>query len=197
MQLKNLKVLSLANNFLSGGLVLDFGDYANCSLQSLSIAGNNFSGTFPGSIQLCQELKALDVSRNGLSGRFPLSASNARQLIILQASSNKFEGEIPSWVWQLEWLQILDLSDNNFNGGMPLRFDGLLVLKGATTFLTLYISEDGTYGIPVEFNTVLSYKGAQQTFKYISHTFGFISLSGNSFSGIIPPGIGNFTRLKV
>ncbi|KAL2641990.1 hypothetical protein R1flu_009577 [Riccia fluitans] len=158
MQLKNLKVLSIANNFLSGGLVLDFGDYANCSLQFLSIAGNNFSGIFPGSIQLCQELKVLDVSRNGLSGRLPLSASNAPQLIVLQASSNKFEGEIPSWVWQLEQLQILDLSDNNFHGGMPLRFDGLLALKGVTTFLTLYI--------------------------------------GNGLSGIIPPGLGNLTRLK-
>ncbi|KAL2642055.1 hypothetical protein R1flu_009642 [Riccia fluitans] len=196
MQLKNLKVLSLANNFLSGGLVLDFGDYANCSLQFLSIAGNNFSGIFPGSIQLCQELKVLDVSRNRLSGRLPLSASNAPQLIVLQASSNKFEGEIPSWVWQLEQLQILDLSDNNFHGGMPLRFDGLLAMKGVTTFSTLYIGEDGTYGVAVKFNTVLSYKGAQQTFVYFLHTFGFISLSGNGLSGIIPPGIGNLTRLK-
>ncbi|KAL2641995.1 hypothetical protein R1flu_009582 [Riccia fluitans] len=215
MELKNLKVLSLANNFLSGGLVLDFGDYANCSLQSMLIAGNNFSGIFPGSIQLCQELKVLDVSRNGLSGRLPLSASNVPQLIVLQASSNKFEGEIPLWVWQLEQLLILDLSDNNFHGGMPLRFEGLLALRGegATNFSTLYIVEDEMYGPPVEFNTELSYKraqhghrvefnielsykGAQQTFKYILHTFGFISLSGNSLSGIIPPGIGNLTRLK-
>ncbi|KAL2641999.1 hypothetical protein R1flu_009586 [Riccia fluitans] len=155
----NLTILSLANNFLSGGLVLDFGDYANCSLQFLLIAGNNFSGTFPGSIQLCQELKVLDVSRNGLFGRLPLSASNAPQLIVLLASSNKFEGEIPSWVWQLEQLQILDLSDNNFHGGMPLRFDGLLALKGegATNLSARYISEDD--GPPVVFDTEISYKG--------------------------------------
>ncbi|KAL2465267.1 putative inactive receptor kinase [Abeliophyllum distichum] len=111
---KNLAVLSLSNNNVSGMLTYDI---SNCTrLTHLYLHGNNFSGNLPGSLSRLSNLKRLVVSDNGFSGGIP-DISRVSGLLTFLAQNNQFDGVIPKF--EFSNLEEFNVSNNNLSGSIP------------------------------------------------------------------------------
>ncbi|KGN50333.1 receptor-like protein EIX2 [Cucumis sativus] len=110
---KNLNVLNLSNNRLSGMIE---GCFLNPNLYLLDLSSNNFSGIFPYSHENLSYIEQVYLRNNNFEGSMPIVLKNAKSLEILDLTGNKFSGTIPTWVGEnLESLQFLILRDNLFN----------------------------------------------------------------------------------
>ncbi|WIA15920.1 hypothetical protein OEZ85_012668 [Tetradesmus obliquus] len=146
-RLRRLVVLSLEVNSFSGALPPHMCSNMT-SLNAVSLRNNNFSGSadqFGG----CT-LVSLDLADNGFSGPIPRPSDDSRawvNLVMLRLSNNKFEGQLPelqlgeasvlssiiapgnqltgtiprSWT-NLPWLSTVDLSTNDVGGSLPEEF---------------------------------------------------------------------------
>ncbi|XP_056164295.1 probable inactive receptor kinase At1g27190 [Syzygium oleosum] len=95
------------------------------SLQALSLAGNNISGTIPP--RICgwlPYLVRLDLSGNGLEGSLPSELANCTFLNNLELSDNKLSGTIPPELAKLQRLKTFSIAGNDLNGEIPPSFAG-------------------------------------------------------------------------
>ncbi|XP_076906982.1 receptor-like protein EIX2 [Bidens hawaiensis] len=151
---KQLEVLNLANNHLSGPIPNRCWEkYPN--LTFLSLENNNLSGKIPVTVGSLSYLTSLSMCNNKLSRRLPTSLKNLTNLSTLQLAKNKFVGRIPTWIGTellalrilnlrsnnfhrtitrelcyLTSIQILDLSHNNLSGDIPRCFNNFTILSG-------------------------------------------------------------------
>jgi Leucine-rich repeat (LRR) protein len=141
---KNLKLLDLTHNMLTGSLSficsssyiilleLHLSDNrlsgelpADClhiigNIKTLNLANNNLSGNIPTSIGLLNELTILQLRDNNLIGQLPSSLMNNTYLRLLDLSKNNLSGEVPIWIGtHLKRLIVLSLSGNEFSGSIP------------------------------------------------------------------------------
>ncbi|KAL1542290.1 receptor like protein 22-like [Salvia divinorum] len=122
-----------------------------------------------------------------------------RMLKVLVLRSNKFAGNIslPSPTkLPFSMLQVLDISHNAFVGSLPERyfknFRAMIEENQGDDTESSY--EDHQYQRFV--NITVTLKGQDQLLNRLLETFTSIDLSSNSFSGTIPPSIGNLKILK-
>ncbi|KAL9324001.1 hypothetical protein ACSQ67_008858 [Phaseolus vulgaris] len=145
--INNLEDLDLSHNKLQGEVPSSLGNI--CTLQSIYLSFNNFSGELPSFIQnssLCN-LQTLDLSFNQITG-MPPNLSVFTSLRYLDLSNNQLTGEIPKSIGLLYELKYLSLKENYFKGEInELHLtnlsklihldltDNSLSLKFATTWL--------------------------------------------------------------
>lgn len=113
--LTQLRVLSLHNNGLTGGIPSDFSNLA--FLRSVYLQDNIFSGGFPPSLSKLTRITRLDLSGNKLSGVIPFSINSLTQLTGLFLQNNDFSGQIPSI--NPGSLVEMNVSNNKLNGSIP------------------------------------------------------------------------------
>ncbi|XP_022855668.1 probable inactive receptor kinase At2g26730 [Olea europaea var. sylvestris] len=111
---KNLAVLSLSNNNVSGILP---DEVSNCTrLTHLYLHENSFTGDLPGSLSRLSNLKRLVISDNGFTGGIP-DISRVSGLLTFLAQNNQFNGVIPKF--EFSNLEEFNVSDNNLSGSIP------------------------------------------------------------------------------
>ncbi|KAL3623573.1 Pollen receptor-like kinase 3 [Castilleja foliolosa] len=114
-QLKDLRILSLENNTLSGPIP-EFNRLS--SLKSLFLSGNQFSGEIPPDYFVSMgSLKKLELSSNKFSGSIPSSLSSLGNIMEIMLQQNEFSGPVPSL--DQKSLQTIDLSNNRLQGEVP------------------------------------------------------------------------------
>nr|WP_281233153.1 leucine-rich repeat domain-containing protein [Flavobacterium gelatinilyticum] len=85
---------------------------------SLSLAGNNLSGTLPAEIAGLTYLETLNLQSNAVEGTIPADLSKLTNLKTLNLQSNKFTGTIPA-LYAISGLKKLSLAGNLFKGTIP------------------------------------------------------------------------------
>ncbi|GKV30349.1 hypothetical protein SLEP1_g39166 [Rubroshorea leprosula] len=98
-------------------------DYWNGNLKNLRIidlSSNKLTGGIPVHVSILFELVQLNLSRNQLIGRIPADIGQMKQLESLDLSQNQLSGHLPWSMSQLNFLSTLNLSYNNFSGRIPL-----------------------------------------------------------------------------
>ncbi|XP_028771695.1 receptor-like protein EIX2 [Neltuma alba] len=116
--MKSLEVLDLSYNNLQGEIPTSLGNI--CTLQSLTLVDNNFSGDLAGfisNISWCNRhsLQSLDLARNRLTGMLP-NLLGFSFLQDLSLSDNQLEGKIPESIGLMSQLVGLYLDGNNLGG---------------------------------------------------------------------------------
>ncbi|VFQ74954.1 unnamed protein product [Cuscuta campestris] len=196
-----LKEVSVAENKVSGGFP-GWIFSQSCSLQSLDLSGNNFSGLLPKEISNCKELRVINLSGNKFSGLIPSEIGSLQSLEALYLGSNSFSSQIPETLTRLPNLLSLDLSENGFQGKIQRvfgeftqvrylllhknRYTGGIVESGITNLVNLsgldLSYNDFSGPLPVEISQMTNLK--------------FLFLSFNQFTGPIPSEYGNITGLQ-
>ncbi|EAY75623.1 hypothetical protein OsI_03528 [Oryza sativa Indica Group] len=205
---RGLKVLNLSFNHLAGVFPPDIAGLT--SLNALNLSNNNFSGELPGeAFAKLQQLTALSLSFNHFNGSIPDTVASLPELQQLDLSSNTFSGTIPSSLCQdpnsklhLLYLQnnyltggipdavsnctslvSLDLSLNYINGSIPASLGDL----GNLQDLILWQNElEGE--IPASLSRI-------QGLEHLILDYNGLTVSNNSFSGPIPPELGDCQSL--
>ncbi|MCO5580953.1 hypothetical protein L7F22_034827 [Adiantum nelumboides] len=114
-RLTELRVLSLHDNKLSGGLPTDL---TNCTfIRSIYLQHNRFSGSLPGNFALWPNLLHLDLSFNNFSAPIPPSLGNLTQLKSLYLQSNSLSGPVPSI--NIASLVNFSVANNQLEGAIP------------------------------------------------------------------------------
>ncbi|XP_076895395.1 receptor-like protein EIX2 [Bidens hawaiensis] len=212
---KELEILNLANNHLSGGIPNQCWEkYPRLSF--LSLENNNLSGAIPRTLGSLSSLQSLNMCNNKLSGRLPVSLTNLKGLSILQLAGNKFVGRIPTWLGTeisflsilnlrsnnfrrniprelcyLTSIQILDLAHNNLTGNIPRCFSNFTILSGKEAIsqpsYAFHISVGAVYRPKTTFSSAsLVIKGREDVYSTILELVMIVDLSCNNFSGGIP-----------
>ncbi|KAD4179105.1 hypothetical protein E3N88_27696 [Mikania micrantha] len=145
--MKNLRIIDLSNNYISGHIPAWAGEiggnnliYLNLSknsitslpqfttyqLQYLYLQSNLLQGSFPIWICNMKHLKYLDVSSNNINGVVPQCLGNmSSSLESLYISANMIQGPFPTIICNMSGLLYLDMSDNNFHSVIPQCFGNI------------------------------------------------------------------------
>ncbi|KAI3504212.1 hypothetical protein L1887_32757 [Cichorium endivia] len=139
-RLKNLRVISLTNNRLTGTIPETISELQN--LHTLDLSHNKLTGVIPRTLaSALPELKVLVLAYNNLAGNIP-DFSEESQLIHLDLRNNLLSGTLPetmpatlrylslssNGLWgplnsvSSSYLVYLDLSMNKFSGPIPDSF---------------------------------------------------------------------------
>ncbi|XVF77163.1 hypothetical protein PTKIN_Ptkin14bG0019300 [Pterospermum kingtungense] len=195
-QLPNLVYLGLASNNLIG--IVEIGMFSKLqNLQYLYLSSNNLSLIFNGTNDDYTLPKLQDLFLSSCSvSEFPHFLRGSKRLQNLDLSNNRIYGKIPKWMrdvgkdsliylnlshnfltsidQELPWkkIEILDLSSNLVHGDLPIP---------PLTTQVFFISKNSISGQIPSLICNLS-------------SLGFLDLSHNNLSGIIPQCFGNLSK---
>ncbi|XP_048227499.1 receptor-like protein 9DC3 [Ricinus communis] len=191
----SLTVLHLGKNNFHGSIsAAAFSKASN--LGYLNFNGNHLQGRVPESILNCKNLEFLDLGNNEMDDRFPCFLGTLLELQILVLKSNKLHGSIEcsNMIDSFHKVRIFDLSNNMFNGSLPTNyFVGFkAIIKSNDENLGYMRSRNYSFVYSVR----LTIKGVETEFVKIQTLLTTIDLSGNRFTGNIPPSIGMLKSLK-
>ncbi|KAM4080424.1 hypothetical protein ACJW30_11G015200 [Castanea mollissima] len=173
--LKNLSVLELTGNSLTGKIPSSFGGLE--SLQRLHLGDNKIEGFLPKQLCKLKNLGELVLSNNSLFGSIPNCIGNLSLLQTLNLSYNGLTSSIPSILWSLKNLIFLDLSSNSLVKSLSQNMTKLVAIVHLDLSRNLI-----TGNIP-------SIIGAFESLSYLN-------LSKNSFQGDIPQSFGQLKGLE-
>ncbi|KAG4969518.1 hypothetical protein JHK82_035216 [Glycine max] len=114
-RLSKLETVSLASNSISGSFPSGLSQLKN--LTYLYLQSNNFSGSLPSEFSVWKNLRIVNLSNNSFNGSIPFSLSNLTHLTSLVLANNSLSGEIPDLY--IPSLQDLNLANNNLSGVVP------------------------------------------------------------------------------
>ena len=133
-----LKLLTMGDNMIHGGIPVGIGNLVNLNLLGLEV--NYLGGPLPNALGKLQNLEELHLNVNEFSGLIPSFLGNLTTLTRLFMGENKFEGAIPPSLGNCKNLIVLNLSSSNLNGTIPKQVIGLsslsLYLVMSKNFLT-------------------------------------------------------------
>ncbi len=188
LNLPNLRILDLSQNFISGQVP----NFTYCPyIESLNLEKNLFSGNLP-LFNTNLRLIFLKINNNQLTGAIP-NFQNLTQLQMLDLRNNYLSGSIPNFN-KLDTLLNLELSNNKLTGNLPNfnEMTNLRVLDLAHNelggFIPTFLNQDSLKILDLSFNKLI---GPIPNFLSL---FGLNSLilNNNLLSGQIP----NFTNLS-
>lgn len=199
LKLKNLEVLHLFSNNFSGRIPKALSSLPN--LQVLQLWSNKFHGEIPGDLGRYNNLTILDLSTNNLTGKIPESLCASGGLFKLILFSNSIGGGIPESLARCKSLRRIRLQNNNLTGELPQGFTQLplvyfLDISGNDLFGTI-----GKHKYYWDMPELQMLSLARNKFSgELPDSFGSkkienLDLSGNYFSGGIPPTIGELPEL--
>ncbi|KAM3295419.1 hypothetical protein ACQJBY_037985 [Aegilops geniculata] len=201
--LAGLLRLNLSHNSLSGGLPLELassdsiivldvsfnrlgGDMQKLPsstparpLQVLNISSNLFTGGFPSTWLVMNNLVALNASNNSFSGQIPSHfCSSSSLLAVVELCYNQFTGSIPPGLGNCSMLRVLKAGHNNLRGALSNElFDASLLEYLSLPDNHLDGKLDGTQIIKLR-------------------NLANLNLGGNNFSGKIPDSVGQLKKLE-
>ena len=167
--------LSLAGNQLTGTLPPELGDLR--ALTSLNLGSNQIGGVIPPELGEIASLQYVLLEGNQLTGSIPAALGSLTNLRSLGLSANQLTGAIPSELGNLAGLVFLDLASNQLTGSIPPSLGALSSLQQ----LNLRINRL-TGAIPAELGNLTNL----QT----------LNLQWNQISGEIPSELGNLANLQ-
>ncbi|XP_019187055.1 PREDICTED: receptor-like protein 12 [Ipomoea nil] len=215
--LPSLQTLDLFNNSFDG-LVDEYVNVSVSQLERLDLSFNRLKGSIPEYFFELPKLIELYLSSNSLGGRIHFGSTNLRVLKMvscglqnfpdlrnqsnmmdLDLSDNEIGGEIPSWIWEVgnRNLNNLNLSHNFLDG-----LENPHTIPSGLSVLDLH-SNQLKGQLPNREARYLDYSNnffnGSIPFDLGSYASGssFLSLSNNSFTGIIPESICNASYLMV
>ncbi|CAN6704000.1 unnamed protein product [Malus baccata var. baccata] len=220
--MKNLQLLDLSKNKLSGMLPQCLGNFSD-DLILLLLGNNSFHGVIPQTYNNGNSLRMIDVSHNKLQGQLPRSLVNCVRLEYLVLSNNQFNDVFPIWLGTLRELKllamrhngfygvigksrmnvdfpklrILDLSYNNFVGAVPSVFPDIITNKSTYMYTDVVYDVSGiTIDRRGDYALTIATKGLEQYYPKIREEFASFDISSNKFEGKIPEFIGNLKELR-
>ncbi|PWA50046.1 leucine-rich repeat protein [Artemisia annua] len=181
-----LKFLNLEKNNLSGGIPRTLGSLS--MLQSLNMGGNKLSGRLPASLVNLTKLNIIQLSGNELNGSIPTWLGRELSFLrLVNLKSNSFDGNIPHEICHLTHIQILELSDNNLSGPIPSCLNNYTVLSGKETVVNaLYRTYSFDTSTEVIASDSLVRKGREDKYSTILPQVLLLDFSNNDLSGSIP-----------
>ena len=208
---KNLEILDLSRNNLSGKLPEWIGDLSK--LRILDLRSNNLKGDIPIQISYLQKLQILDLGMNHLSGSIPLQLSNLSIMAneeFTRSSSSSIDlkygqyhtdvvdlmdkGREVEYIFTSLWINTyMDLSGNSLTGDIPYEISDLKGLR------TLNLSHNNLTGqIPQQFGNMVELEELDLSCNQLEgkipitlgnlNSLGWLNLSDNKLSGRIPNG---------
>ncbi|KAD3338130.1 hypothetical protein R6Q59_027152 [Mikania micrantha] len=195
----DLRVFNLSNNNFSGEMPDKIGE--SLLLKSVDFSNNYLVGTLPASLQKLSLCNVLNLRGNYFAGDLPEWIRSMKSLEILDLSVNNFTGLVPTDLGDLESLKTLNLSLNQFNGNLPeslVKCLNLSVIDFSLNMFTGYIP-GWVFGLRLkdvnlsgnQFTGNVDFGESAAAFESLE----MLDLSSNSFSGVIPSSVGNFSRL--
>ncbi|KAK2373483.1 putative LRR receptor serine/threonine-protein kinase [Trifolium repens] len=176
----NIELFGIAGNQFSGPIPTSIN--ASSSIELFDIAANNFVGQVPNLGKL-KDLYFLSIGENNLGNNsakdleFLKSLTNCSKLNLFSITSNNFGGILPNFIGNLSTdLQILYFGDNKISGKIPTELGHLV---GLISFSLEYNHFDGV--IPTTFEKLKKLQ--------------MLRLNVNKLSGYIPHFIGNLSQL--
>ncbi|KAH9571952.1 hypothetical protein CY35_02G120500 [Sphagnum magellanicum] len=170
----SLSTLLINNNHFSGKLP-DFSTFSGL-LTNLDVRNNQFNGIIPPSIwNISTNLTNLNLSGNNFSGNLPPVTNPQNVLETLSMSKNQLNGELPD-LSSFPQLKTLDLSDNQFNGSIsPSIWSKIPKLN------VLNLSNNKLYGkLPT-----------MKDLQYCPNSLKSLNLGGNKLTGLFPSNLFN------
>ncbi|KAH7651406.1 Non-specific serine/threonine protein kinase protein [Dioscorea alata] len=146
-----------------------------CHVTSISLSGQNLTGSLPDELSNLTFLQAIDLSFNYLNGIIP-AAWASTPLIYLDLGANRITGRIPNELGRITTLQNLHLESNLIEGPLPQSLGNLTSL-----WLLNLASNNFTGTLPESLGNL----------KNIT----YFTIGGNPITGKIPSFIGNWTQL--
>lgn len=163
--------ITLSGNNLSGSIATSLASLNK--LTTLDLSNNSFTTTIPTEILNLDTLRALDLSYNKFTGTIPEITKDSVRISTLDLSNNLLSGSIPASFNKLYYLVTLDLSDNQLSGALPS------LINDTTYLYTLSLANNQFSGtLPTNFLDGIPY-------------INVLDLSGNQFSGALPTAIYN------
>ncbi|CAN6568644.1 unnamed protein product [Malus baccata var. baccata] len=187
-RLTNFYFLGLDGNDLSGTIPSSIFNVS--SLETFAVGLNYYlQGSLPSNLgKSCPRLQFFAIEDNQFSGTIPISISNASNLFNVQIGENQLHGEVPFFL-NLHKLRLFVIGWNHLGSegtGDDLSF--LCDLTNATGLQYLVIESNNFGGYNCMFGSI---PNAMENL----HNLEAISLSGDQFSGLIPPEIGKLPIL--
>ncbi|CAL9048335.1 unnamed protein product [Musa banksii] len=204
-----IKILILADNEFSGSIPPEVGGMAR--LQLLDLSYNNLTGSIPLAIGNLTSLLWLTLADNDLTGNIPPEIGNCSSLMWLNLANNRLSGRIPPEISAIgrdpnptfeanrrEIRHVTPISGDcvTMNRWLPAsypRFNFVYMLLTKWTCRTTWDRLLQGYAVfPICSNSL-----SRVLTRGIS---GYLQLSGNRFSGGIPPEIGrmrNFSMIQL
>ncbi|KAH9531195.1 hypothetical protein CY35_19G024200 [Sphagnum magellanicum] len=99
------------------------------NVQQLNLGNNQFSGSFPYSVQRLFSLTNLNLNHNQLENNIPDIFANLTKLQTLDLSFNNFTGALPSSLGDLSALTVLNVQNNLLSGSLPSSLSNLTNLQ--------------------------------------------------------------------
>ncbi|RVW24455.1 MDIS1-interacting receptor like kinase 1 [Vitis vinifera] len=211
-KLKDLEVIDLSNNHLSGKIPKNWNDLhrlwtidlskkqlssgipswmcSKSSLTDLILGDNNLSGNPFQAYKTAQGCTPLILEITGFRARYPNGLEKeCHHWSSLRLRGNMLTGDIPEQLCWLSHLHILDLAVNNLSGSIPQCLGNLTTLSFVTL---LYRNFDDPSGRePYSERMELVVKGQNMEFDSILPIVNLIDLSSNNIWGEIPKEITN------
>ncbi|XP_010520784.1 PREDICTED: leucine-rich repeat receptor-like serine/threonine-protein kinase BAM1 isoform X2 [Tarenaya hassleriana] len=173
--LQKLSSLSISGNNFSG--TLQISDMPG--LRFINISGNQFSGDLDWDFSGFPDLEVFDAYDNNFSAPLPVGiVALEKKLKYLDLGGNYFFGKIPASFGRLSALEYLSLNGNDLRGKIPGELGNLTNLR--QIYLGYYNAYEG--GIPVEFGKLAN----------LVH----MDLSNCELDGSIPRELGNLKLLE-
>nr|GMC71408.1 probable LRR receptor-like serine/threonine-protein kinase At1g74360 [Ipomoea batatas] len=204
-QMTNLKFLVLAFNQFTGPIPSEYGDFPG--LQALDLSSNGLNGTIPPSLGRLTSLLWLMLANNSLTGEIPPELGNCSSLLWLNLASNELSGSIPPELANVGSNPmptfLLNQGEDKirpesgeclaFKRWIPADYPPfsfvypLLTREKCRSLWDMLLKGVGIYSICQLGTTTRTYK-----------ITGYVQLSGNKLSGLLPSDIGkmrNFSSL--
>ncbi|WVZ78075.1 hypothetical protein U9M48_025840 [Paspalum notatum var. saurae] len=200
MRLNHLASLDLSSNNISGVIPNWIWERWHCSLRSLNLSHNMFTGIElnPYVIPISNTLVGLDLSSNKLHGNIPMPEFSAK---LLDYSNNAFSSLLPNFTLYLSSTQYLRLSNNSISGHLPqsICHSRLQVLdlsyNNFSGRVPPCLMENGFLRVinlrENQFKGMLPYTMSSEC------SVQTIDLHGNKIEGQLPRALYNCTRLEV
>ncbi|GLJ28877.1 hypothetical protein SUGI_0569150 [Cryptomeria japonica] len=177
--LASLKYLYLGTNSLTGTISPTFQNLS--ALVELDMAVNELYGPIPSSLTNLSKLNGLELLRNRLSGHIPWEiGSKLSNLVYLTLWGNRLSGNIPNTLGNCSSLEILSLDQNQLSGTVPMELGKLKLLTHLHVHSNQLVSDR---------TNTLAFLTALTNCSHLQE----ISMANNTFTGILPPSIGQLS----
>ncbi|KAJ3073466.1 hypothetical protein HDU98_001452 [Podochytrium sp. JEL0797] len=149
--LRNLSILRLNNNCITGGIPEDIGNLKN--LQQLYLGHNRMDGHLPSSLGNLSKLELLQLQHNRFMGEIPAELGQLKSLKFMFLNSNRLIGELSGALFTgLKSLEYLLMNRNQFNGEVPatlLAIRNIQILRLDNNYLIAPTKDKIPFGLKV------------------------------------------------
>ncbi|PIA60096.1 hypothetical protein AQUCO_00400764v1 [Aquilegia coerulea] len=178
--LSKLVTLVINDNNLIGGISPSLGNLS--SLELLSLSDNSLPVTL-GQLKSLRDfrIKIISADSNQLSGNLPSDFGLMSNIQLFLIGANQFSGPIPTSLANASTLQLFDIQNNQITGEVPVNVGKL---KSLQRFLVHENNLGSGMSGDLDFITSLTN----------CSNLTILSIDYNSFGGVLPVSIGNFSN---